>query len=81
MWLLCYLFYFSLSGILVAGSGLRLPTIPLLNNHGNYVISLGKLTAWLGEQAEELGVEIFPGTPASEVLYNDNGQVVGIATA
>ena len=53
---------------------------PLMNNHGNYVISLGNLCRWLGEQAESLGVEIFPGFPASEVLYNEDGSVKGIAT-
>ncbi len=57
-----------------------MPTIPLLHNEGNYIISLGKLTRWLGQQAEELGVDIFPGTPASEVLYGESGEVVGIAT-
>ena len=41
-----------------------------LHNHGNYIISLGALTKWLGEQAEALGVEIFPGFTAAEVLYN-----------
>jgi electron-transferring-flavoprotein dehydrogenase len=50
------------------------------HNHGNYVISLGSLTKWMGEQAERLGVEIFPGFAAAEVLYNDNGSVKGIAT-
>ncbi|MGU7776457.1 NAD(P)/FAD-dependent oxidoreductase, partial [Burkholderia sp. MR1-5-21] len=42
-------------------------------NHGNYVISLGNVTRWLGAQAEALGVEIFPGFPAAEILYNDDG--------
>ncbi|MBX9611157.1 MAG: electron transfer flavoprotein-ubiquinone oxidoreductase [Burkholderiales bacterium] len=50
------------------------------HNKGNYVISLGALTQWLGEQAEGLGVEIFPGFTAAEVLYNDNGSVKGVAT-
>jgi electron-transferring-flavoprotein dehydrogenase len=50
------------------------------HNKGNYVISLGALTKWLGEQAESLGVEIFPGFTAAEVLYNDNGAVKGVAT-
>jgi electron-transferring-flavoprotein dehydrogenase len=50
------------------------------HNHGNYVISLGAVTRWLAQQAEALGVEIFPGFAASEVLYNDNGSVKGIAT-
>jgi len=49
-------------------------------NHGNYVISLAKLTRWLGTVAEELGVEIFPGFPAAEVLYNNDGSVKGVAT-
>ena len=49
-------------------------------NHGNYVISLGNVTRWLGTQAEALGVEIFPGFPAAEVLYNEDGQVKGVAT-
>ena len=51
-----------------------------LNNHGNHVISLGAVTKWLGEQAEALGVEIFPGFAAAEVLYSDNGAVRGVAT-
>ena len=49
-------------------------------NHNNYIISLANLCRWLGEQAEALGVEIFPGFPASEILYNDDGSVKGIAT-
>ncbi len=49
-------------------------------NHGNYVISLANVTRWLGQQAEALGVEIFPGFAAAEVLYNDNGSVKGVAT-
>lgn len=56
------------------------PMPPLMNNHGNYVGSLGDLTRWLGEQAEALGVEIYPGFAASEVLYDDNGAVLGVAT-
>jgi electron-transferring-flavoprotein dehydrogenase len=51
-----------------------------LNNHGNYVVSLGNVVRWLGQQAEALGVEIFPGFPAAEVLYNDDGSVKGVAT-
>ncbi|MBK6853805.1 MAG: electron transfer flavoprotein-ubiquinone oxidoreductase [Burkholderiales bacterium] len=50
------------------------------HNHGNYVISLGLLTKWLGAQAEELGVEIFPGFTAAEVLYTEAGAVRGVAT-
>ncbi|CAM2162324.1 Electron transfer flavoprotein-ubiquinone oxidoreductase [Paraburkholderia sacchari] len=49
-------------------------------NHGNYVISLANVTRWLGQQAEALGVEIFPGFPAAEVLYKDDGSVRGVAT-
>ncbi|MGP8445357.1 electron transfer flavoprotein-ubiquinone oxidoreductase [Burkholderia vietnamiensis] len=49
-------------------------------NHGNYVISLGNVTRWLGTQAEGFGVEIFPGFPAAEILYNDDGSVKGVAT-
>jgi len=62
---------------------LRLPNFampPLMNNHGNYIVSLGNLCRWLGEQDEALGVEIFPGFAASEVLYNDDGSVKGVAT-
>ena len=58
----------------------RLPTPPQMNNHGNYIISLGNLCRWLGEQAEGLGVEIYPGFAAAEVLYSDDGAVRGVAT-
>ena len=51
-----------------------------LTNHGNYVISLANVVRWLGQQAEALGVEIFPGFPAAEILYNENGSVKGVAT-
>jgi electron-transferring-flavoprotein dehydrogenase len=50
------------------------------HNHGNYVISLGAVTKWLGEQAEALGVEIFPGFTAAEIVYGDKGEVRGVAT-
>ncbi|PUE36474.1 electron transfer flavoprotein-ubiquinone oxidoreductase [Limnohabitans sp. Hippo4] len=53
---------------------------PCFHNDGNYIISLGNLTRWLGEQAEALGVEIFPGFTAAEVLYNADGSVKGVAT-
>ena len=53
---------------------------PPMKNHGNYIISLGNLCRWLGEQAEALGVEIYPGFAAAEVLYHDDGSVKGIAT-
>ena len=49
-------------------------------NHGNYIISLGALTRWLATQAESLGVEIFPGFAAAEVLYNEDGSIKGVAT-
>jgi electron-transferring-flavoprotein dehydrogenase len=58
----------------------RMPTPPSMNNHGNYIISLGNFCRWLGEQAEALGVEIYPGFPAAEVLYDDQGRVKGVAT-
>jgi electron-transferring-flavoprotein dehydrogenase len=51
-----------------------------LANHGNYIVSLANVVRWLGQQAEALGVEIFPGFPAAEVLYNDDGSVKGVAT-
>ena len=53
---------------------------PCFKNHGNYIISLGQVARWLGEQAEALEVEIFPGFAAAEVLYNEQGQVKGVAT-
>ncbi|MDO5640232.1 MAG: electron transfer flavoprotein-ubiquinone oxidoreductase [Neisseria sp.] len=60
--------------------GYKLPTPPSFQNHGNYIISLGQLTRWLAEQAENLGVEIYPGFAAAEVLYHADGSVKGIAT-
>ena len=51
-----------------------------LTNHGNYIVSLANVVRWLGQQAESLGVEIFPGFPAAEVLYNEDGSVKGVAT-
>ena len=51
-----------------------------MHNHGNYIISLGNLCRWLAQQAEELGVEIYPGFAAAEVLYDDDGRVRGVAT-
>jgi len=62
---------------------LRIPNLvmpPLMSNHGNYIISLGNLCRWLGEQATALGVEIYPGFAAAEVLYDDQGAVSGVAT-
>ncbi len=58
----------------------KLPVTPNFNNHGNYIISLGALCRWLAEQAESLGVEIYPGFAAAEVLYHPDGSVKGIAT-
>ena len=61
----------------------RLPTLmmpPLMSNHGNYVVSLGEVCRWLGQKAEALGVEIYPGFAAAEVLYDANGAVAGVAT-
>jgi electron-transferring-flavoprotein dehydrogenase len=51
-----------------------------MHNLGNYIVSLGNVTRWLGEQAEALGVEIFPGFAAAEILYNDDGSIHGVAT-
>ncbi len=53
---------------------------PLMNNHGNYIVSLGEVARWLAAKAEGLGVEIYPGFAAAEVLYDDDGRVVGVAT-
>jgi electron-transferring-flavoprotein dehydrogenase len=62
---------------------LRIPNLvmpPLMSNHGNYIVSLGNVCRWLGEQASELGVEIYPGFAAAEVLYDGKGAVTGVAT-
>jgi len=67
-----------------AGGSYRLPTPPTLHNTGNYITSLGQVVRWLGKQAEELGVDIFPGSPVAEVLFADGAPasaVVGVATA
>jgi electron-transferring-flavoprotein dehydrogenase len=68
---------------LSAKSALRLPNKlmpPLMSNHGAFVVSLGNVCRWLAGKAEALGVEIYPGFAAAEVLYDDNGAVTGIAT-
>ena len=68
---------------LTEGGALRTPNWMLpgcFKNHGNYVISLGNVCRWLGQQAEALGVEIFPGFAAAEILYDDNDRVKGVAT-
>jgi len=59
---------------------IRLPTPPQMHNHGNYIVSLGNVCRWLGQQAEALGVEIYPGFAAAEVLYHEDGSVKGVAT-
>jgi electron-transferring-flavoprotein dehydrogenase len=62
---------------------LRLPNFmlpPLMNNHGNFIVSLGNVCRWLAGKAEALGVEIYPGFAAAEVLYGPNGEVTGVAT-
>ncbi len=66
--------------LLTRETSYKLPTPPQMNNHGNYIVSLGNVCRWLATQAEELGVEIYPGFAAAEVLYNDGGAVVGVAT-
>ena len=65
---------------LTKSRALRLPTPPQMNNHGNYIISLGNVCRWLAGEAEALGVEIFPGFAASEVLFHEDGSVKGVAT-
>jgi electron-transferring-flavoprotein dehydrogenase len=70
--------------VLGPAGDIRLPNFlmpPLMNNHGNYIGSLGLLVRWLGEQAAELGVEVYPGFSVNEVLYDEAGKVVGVATA
>jgi electron-transferring-flavoprotein dehydrogenase len=65
------------------GGALRLPTFlmpPLMNNHGNYVVSLGNVCRWLATRAEALGVEIYPGFAAAELLFDAHGAVTGVAT-
>lgn len=65
-----------------AGS-VRLPNFlmpPLMNNHGNYIVSLGNVCRWLAGHAEALGVEIYPGFAADDLLYNDEGAVIGVVT-
>jgi len=69
--------------LLSGSSAIRLPSFlvpPALHNDGNHVISLGNLCRWLAEQAENLGVQLFTGFTAAEILYDDNDQVIGIAT-
>ncbi|QAX28593.1 electron transfer flavoprotein-ubiquinone oxidoreductase [Leisingera sp. NJS204] len=54
------------------------PMPPLMNNHGNYIVSMGNVCRWMAEQAEEMGVEIFPGMACSELVYGENGEVKGV---
>jgi electron-transferring-flavoprotein dehydrogenase len=70
------------AGFLTEGSRFGLPILSgtPTDNHGNYIVRLGNLVTWLGEQAEELGVEIYTGQGGVEVLYNEAGEVVGVAT-
>jgi electron-transferring-flavoprotein dehydrogenase len=68
---------------LTESSSLKVPEFALpacFRNHGNYVVSLGNVCRWLGQQAEALGVEIFPGFPAADVLYHESGAVKGVVT-
>ena len=65
---------------LTKGMSIPIPKPPQMSNHGNYIVSLSELTKWLGERAEEVGVEVYPGFAASEVLYKSDGSVLGVAT-
>src|SRR5438270_8060083 len=72
------LFYF-----LGPAGALRVPNFimpPLMSNHGNYIVSLSNLCKWLGTQAESLGVEIYPGFPAADIVCGENGEVRGVTT-
>ncbi len=63
------------------GGGIRIPNFvmpPLMNNHGKYIVSMANVCRWMAEQAEELGVEIFPGMSVSELVYGENGEVKGV---
>ncbi len=67
--------------ILGEGGSLRIPNFPmppLLNNHGNYIVSMGNVCRWMAEQAEDLGVEIFPGMACSELVFDETGTVRGV---
>ena len=66
---------------LTKNSAIPIPAPPQMKNHGNYIISLNQFCKWLGERAEEVGVEVYPGFAASEVLYSEmDGSVMGVAT-
>ena len=64
---------------LTATRAIRLPTPPQMHNHGNYIVSLGNVVRWMGQQAEALGVEIYPGFAAADLL-EEEGRIVGVAT-
>ena len=66
--------------LLTKGGSIPLPTPPQMHNDGNYIVSLGNVCRWLKEQAEALGIEIFEGFAAAEILYDDDGRVLGVAT-
>ena len=69
--------------VLGSPGSIRMPNFlmpPLMNNHGNFIGSLGAVSRWLGARAEALGVEIYPGFAATEVLYGEKGEVIGVAT-
>jgi electron-transferring-flavoprotein dehydrogenase len=69
--------------LLFQNQGIKIPNLFLpyvSKNHGNYIISLGDTCKWLGDIAEEMGVQIFPGFAATEMLYDDKGAVTGVAT-
>lgn len=65
---------------LTQSHAIPIPAPPQMHNHGNYIVSLNQFTKWLGERAEEAGVEVYPGFSASEVLYKPDGSVLGVAT-
>lgn len=65
---------------LTKSSSIPIPAPPQMNNHGNYILSLAHFTRWLGERAEENGVELYPGFSGAEMLYNTDGSVKGVAT-
>ncbi len=66
--------------LLTKGGSIPLPTPPQMHNDGNYIVSLGNVCRWLKEHAEALGIEIFEGFAAAEILYDDDGRVLGVAT-
>ncbi|KAF5569914.1 hypothetical protein FPHYL_1711 [Fusarium phyllophilum] len=66
--------------LLTKNSAIPIPAPPQMSNHGNYIVSLNQFVKWLGERAEEIGVEVYPGFAASEVVYASDGSVKGVAT-